>query len=202
MTVLIIVLALACLITFILRLKVGLCLKYINGELTYKYAVGFLRIEEKEEKSKTIKKITDTIQAHVIKPTWKEYKPWVKAILSHWSDVIEMIGRVLTTLTFEKIHLDVEVGGEDPAECAIAYGEACAAVCALTAPIENMFTIKKYKINVNCCYDRKDMKVEFTGAIRLRVYQLISLLFGIAKITARMEQDMNMKTNVKVVKSV
>lgn len=167
-------LIIACVLAVLALLKVGIHVMYQNQKFQVKLLIGKIRVlipkakEEAGEKAAPEKKLSKAAKK-------KGIDPRLRAAINHWQEIFELLGRVLTAPTLDKLKLVVYVGGEDPEACAMLYGRICAAVGGLLAPIENTFEIKKRDIHVYSCFDRDNLMIEAETSITVRIYEVVAL---------------------------
>ena len=89
-----------------------------------------------------------------------ELKPWLQAVQTYWRELLELVGRVLTSPTLDVLKLQILVGGKD-------------------AVVENTFGIRKRQIDVRCCFDRDTLDVTAEAAITIRIYEIFALAFSL-----------------------
>lgn len=112
----------------------------------------------------------------------KTAKSWLPVLRKHWREILGAVGRILKAPTLDLLRLDIAVGDEDPAKCAISYGRICAAVGAGIPVVEGVFHVKKRQINVNCCFDQSGTEIGADVVLTLRVYQIIALATGLLRL--------------------
>ena len=176
---------------FLAMVKVGIQVRYEQNKLylallIFKFRVALIGDEKeknpKKEKTKQEKAGPETAAENAVsekKPGKVLQNPWVRAILDDWRELVELIGRTLTTPTLDVLQMQVWVGGEDAAQCAMTYGRVCAAIGAALPVVENTFGIRRRKINVWCCYDRLHTEISVETAITVRIYEMIALAFAL-----------------------
>ena len=125
---------------FLAMVKVGIQVRYEQNKLylallIFKFRVALIGDEKeknpKKEKTKQEKAGPETAAENAVsekKPGKVLQNPWVRAILDDWRELVELIGRTLTTPTLDVLQMQVWVGGEDAAQCAMTYGRVCAAI--------------------------------------------------------------------------
>lgn len=106
----------------------------------------------------------------------KKKNPWVNALLSCWRELLELVGRVLRMPVVDELDLRVTFGGKDPADSALNYGRACAAVGALLPILHNSTRIQSQ--NVDVVYDEQSDELKFyiRAALVVRIYQIFVLI--------------------------
>ena len=108
-----------------------------------------------------------------------KFKPWIDAALAYWQEILQLIGRVLTSPTLDDLQLEIRVGGGDAEKCAMTYGKICAIVGGVLPVVENTFGIRKRRIEVYPCFDRDDLDIMADVSITLRIYEIFALVFAL-----------------------
>jgi len=110
-----------------------------------------------------------------------------------------LVGRVLTAPTIDILKLYISVGGE-PDECAVRYGQICAGVGALLAPLENTFAVLKRDVGVRCTFGSEKLKIDLETRVTLKIYEVIALLVAGLRLLLCLYREVNM--NKKVVQKL
>lgn len=135
---------------------------------------------KKSKKSKAAKQTPAKAKAEKAKKKGNILQnPWVQAVLEYWSDILELIGRILKSPTLDILRLQIWVGGGDSEKCAMTYGKICALLGGILPAVENTFGIRKRQINVWCCYDRTSIDIEAETAITIRIHEIFALVFAL-----------------------
>ena len=106
-------------------------------------------------------------------------KPWIDALLTYWREILELIGRVLTSPTLDDLQLEIRVGGSDAEACAMTYGRICAIVGGVLPVVENTFGIRKRRIEVYPVFDGDKLEISADVSITLRIYEIFALAFAL-----------------------
>ncbi len=181
-------LVLACL-ALLAAAKVGVHVYYREKKLRLdllisKFRFTLLGRERKkpkgQKKRQTPKEKTQKPKAQKVPKEGKpELKPWLQAVQTYWRELLELVGRVLTSPTLDVLKLQILVGGKDAAACAMTYGRICAAIGCVLPVVENTFGIRKRQIDVRCCFDRDTLDVTAEAAITIRIYEIFALAFSL-----------------------
>lgn len=95
--------------------------------------------------------------------------------------VLKFVGEFFhRTLHIDVLYLKLNMAGDDPADLAINYGRAWAALGNLWPYIDRMFTIKKRDIQVQCDFEGTQTLVNARVDITLSLARLLGLVFGYA----------------------
>lgn len=82
------------------------------------------------------------------------------------------------TLHIDVLYVKLTMAGDDPADLAISYGRAWAALGNLWPYINRMFTIRKRDIQVQCDFEASQSLVNARVDITLNLARLLGLVFG------------------------
>lgn len=93
---------------------------------------------------------------------------------------LEAAGRFQHKLQIDALYLEMQVGGPDPADAALRYGQASAALGALWTPLTQAFRVKDGEARVTMDFDARETTLYGTVALSLKVGQILwlSLYFG------------------------
>lgn len=158
------------------RVKVGIWLCYEKQQLQWKLLLAGLRFFPSGTKKETTDTDPEPSKAAPEKKKKKLFRsPLVSAVMAYWQDILALVGRVLRVPTLDVLFLDIQVGGGDAAQCAMRYGQICAALGVVLPVLENTFTIRKRRIQVQCCYEMASVEPTAEASITLRIYEIIAL---------------------------
>lgn len=197
MKALIIVLALLLVLFLIAMIKLGVSIVYRDNKLSIRIIAAGFRLklgQKKKDKQKRGKKNADPEQKKE-KPKF-EAKPWIRSALNHWTELMAMIGRVLTSPTIEKLRVYISVGDEDPEKCAMDYGRLCAIVGSILAPLENTFKIKKRDVEINNNFFSTKNCLEAEAVLAIRVYAIVALAAAALRIVIRIYREVKYSKKV------
>lgn len=95
--------------------------------------------------------------------------------------VLKFVGEFFhKTMHIDVLYLKLTMAGDDPADLAINYGKAWAALGNLWPYIDRMFTIKKRDIQIQCDFEGSETLVNARVDITLNLARLLGLVFGYA----------------------
>lgn len=95
--------------------------------------------------------------------------------------VLKFVGEFFhKTLHIDVLYLKMTMAGGDPADLAISYGNAWAALGNLWPYIDRMFTIKKRDIQIQCDFESSESLVNARVDITITLARLLGLVFGYA----------------------
>lgn len=122
-------------------------------------------------KEKTDEPVQESSPKAEAKPTggsWKDFLPLVKTALA-------FLGDFRRKIRLDKLECDLVLGGTDPAKLAIDYGRTWAAVGNLVTAMEQVFTIGKRDVQVQCDFTCPQTRVTFRARITISVGRLLGL---------------------------
>lgn len=93
---------------------------------------------------------------------------------------LEAAGCFYRRLRMDELYLEVTAGASDPADAALAYGRACAALGALWEPITRAFHVKAGRGQVRVDFDASATRVYGRASLSIKVGQALwlGLYFG------------------------
>ena len=166
----------AVIVSLILSMKLGVFLKWDGKDIGVKLRVGFLHLSlqskpsEKKVSAEGKKKATTASKK---KPVVKK---WLKALLANWQEVLALVKKVLRAPKLDFLLLRIYVGNQDPEICAMEYGRICGLLGAVLPAVQQVFSVGKQDIDVQCCFDRDQTDVLLEVETTIRVYEAITLL--------------------------
>lgn len=83
------------------------------------------------------------------------------------------VKRIFRKIRFDRVYVDITVGGDDAAKTAISYGAHCAAIDGLTAFLDNTVSFKAEKIGIRADFDLEKSKYYAKGRVKLRLSTLL-----------------------------
>ncbi len=185
----------------LLSMKVGVQLKWESGTALLKVRVGQLRFAlstDKKPKNKKNKK-TESKQtpANEPKKDKSSTKKWIKAFISHWRDVLQLIAKILRSPQIDFMQLRIIVGNKDPEKCAMQYGKLCAGLSAGLPVVEQLLPIKKKDVRVDCDFARAKNDIFAVAEATVRLYEILAIAVAGLLLLVRVYRDV--KTNEKAV---
>lgn len=193
------------------QVKVGVGAEFAQDGLTVKARLGWIKIKvfplAKKEGKKPKKKKKDkkqkksaapaaqpigTSEAETVGETQQAAKKAEKPIGEKIGGaldlakqfvplVLEAAGCFWKKLVMDELELSLTVGGSDPADTAMLYGQANAALAALWEPITNAFHVKDGHAQVRIDFDAPNMTLYGKAALSLKIGQILWLVvyFGV-----------------------
>lgn len=168
MTALIVIGAILLVLFLISRIRVGGWVRYDEDGLVAKGKLGLIRIQLYPPKPKKEP------------PPQAEDHPKKKGgTLSLLKDLIpvacQAVNHLRKKLRVDKLDLWLVLGGEDPAQVAMNYGYANAAVGALIHPLESAFHIKERQLHIAASFARSEPLVTLEAQVTLTIGQALAL---------------------------
>ena len=116
-------------------------------------------------------------------------------------DAVKYFGR---KLQIDTLHLYLLAGSPDPADAAMLYGRATAALGALWYPLTEAFDVKDGHAKVDLDFETQQMTIIGTAALSLKLGQLLwfALYFGGRALCAFLKERSRQKTQRKQRKAV
>lgn len=116
-------------------------------------------------------------------------------------DAVKYFGR---KLQIDTLHLYLLAGSPDPADAAMLYGRATAALGALWYPLTETFDVKDGHAKVDLDFEAQQMTIICTAALSLKLGQLLwfALYFGGRALCAFLKERSRQKTQRKQRKAV
>ena len=182
-----------------LTLKVGVCLKWESGTALLKVRVGQLRFAlstQKKEKHRTNKKAAKQSGGEKKKSS-SPVKKWVKAAISHWREVLQLVGKILRAPQLERLKIHITVGNKDPEKCAMQYGKLCAGLSVGLPMVEQILPIRRKDISVRCNFELAENETCAEAEATVRFYEVFAIVISGLLLLVRIYRSM--KTNEKVV---
>lgn len=189
MTFLKVLLALAVVLFLISRIRLGGIAEYGQAVFSLKIIAGPLRIKlfprpEREGKTKKTKSEKKGKEEQP-KPQGEDGSGKAKFKLPPVGDIVtialEALGELKRKIRLDDITLHLVWASADPADTAIGFGKAQAALGMIWPLIENNFNVKKRDLGVSVDFERSKPDICARGALTMTVGQLVSFAvrFGI-----------------------
>lgn len=90
--------------------------------------------------------------------------------------VLVFLNELRMVIPVRQLQLKVALGGDDPAEVALAYGATWAAVGSLYPLLENFLIIKKRDIDISCDFDSGESSVYAKAVLYMPLHRWVRLL--------------------------
>ena len=106
--------------------------------------------------------------------------------------LMKQLGKLISKVKLEKLHIQYVCVGEDAADTAVKYGMLSAFVYPFVALLESSMNSQKNKLSVilNCDFDKKEADYEFICAVKLRIiYALIVFIKTVVFLTKENQWD-------------
>lgn len=192
-----VVAAIAGVVIFLIYLPVGVRATYDQQGLRTWYTVFSIPVwsfdlTEDEEKPISLNKLlTSTGKTKKQQPESIQKKPKTSDKLSQlWEDVkllLRFYWGLLDIVVLKRLDVRLVMGGDDPLDQAMRYGEACGAVSGIVAVLENILTIANRNISVECDFTADETvltaRLDFTVPLGKVISYLFKFLFDSVKET-------------------
>lgn len=118
--------------------------------------------------------------------------------------LLKAVGYFLKKLQIDTLHLRLTAGSADPADAAMVYGQANAALGALWYPLTDAFDVKDGYAKVELDFASERMKLCAEAALSIKIGQVLWLVvyFGICTLVRFLRERKRQKTNKKMRKAV
>ena len=173
------------------QVKVGVGAEFAQDGLTVRARLGWIKIkvfplpkkEGKEQKKKKKKEKNKSAQdnesnrkkAKAEKPIGEKIGGALDLVKQFLPLALEAAGCFWRKLVMDELELYLTVGGSDPADTAMLYGQANAALAALWEPITNAFHVKDGHAQVRIDFDAPGMTLYGKAALSLKIGQILWL---------------------------
>ena len=126
---------------------------------------------------------------------------YVQSLLPVLLDAVKYFSR---KLQIDKLHMTLIAGSPDPADAAMVYGNASAALGALWYPLVNAFDVKDGYAKVDLDFEAQQMTLCATAALSIKIGQIIwfAVYFGIRALVAFLRERKRQKNDKKLRKAV
>ena len=172
-------------------IPVGVDAAYGEGGVLLSAKIGFFRLQilpAKPKKSKKPKKLKQQKPAASSAPSAAPDAPaepatkkklalpdGLNGILRLVNLALSTLGDLRRKLRVEELTLHVTFAGDDPADAALHYGQAWAAVGALMPALDRLFVIKKRDICPILDYNREQMSVDAHLILTITIGRALAL---------------------------
>ena len=173
-------------------IPVGVDAAYGEGSVLLSAKIGFFRLQilpakpkkpKKPKKSKQQKPAASSAPSAAPDAPTAETAPQKKlALPGGLNGILRLVNLALSTLgdlrrklRVEELTLHVTFAGDDPADAALHYGQAWAAVGALMPALDRLFVIKKRDICPILDYNREQMSVDAHLILTITIGRALAL---------------------------
>lgn len=93
---------------------------------------------------------------------------------------LDAVGSMYSKIRMDTLELELTVGAADPADAAMRYGQASAALGALWEPLTRAFHVKDGRARARVDFDAQEMTVYARASLSLKIGQILwlGLYFG------------------------
>lgn len=109
---------------------------------------------------------------------------------------LDAVKHLYSKIQMDKLELELIVGSADPADAAMAYGQASAALGALWYPLTQAFHVKDGNARVRVDFEAKSMTVYGLAALTIKIGQILwlGIYFGVKALRAFLAVRKRQKT--------
>ena len=190
------ILALVLIVLFLIgQIRIGADVRYGQDGAQVQARAGIFRIalfprkpsEQKKKPSKAEKKTTKI--KSVQKQTGKDKKDGKKLTVDQICDlakqfvplVLEAAGCLWSKLVMDILEISIVIGGNDPADAALSYGQINAALGAVWKPLNEAFHVRNGRGHVEVDFDNPDTTLYVHAALSIKIGQVLwlGIYFGV-----------------------
>ena len=176
------------LIALMLFLPVSVYLQF-KEDFFFKIKFAGIKVYEPKSESEIVKEATEVKKKEdsQLKTTFQKLKEKrgfigaVKEIFLFFKSCLDPFKYLLKTIKFKNVCLDLSVTGEDAAQTAIRYGQACSLVYPTVSFFQSKANVKLKQINVKSEFEQKNSSFSFSMVVSLRIISLIISIFKVYK---------------------
>lgn len=110
---------------------------------------------------------------------------WKRLLREHWREILKEVTSLLHRPHMALFQLEVIAGGADAADCALAYGHACALIGAGLPLLRQAFRVQKESVAVQWNYQQPKTTVFAKTILTLRVFELVQLLLVLTRLMSQ-----------------
>ena len=184
------ILGLVLIVLFLIgQMKVGVGAEFAQEGLTVRARLGWIKIKvfplpkkegngqkKKKRKNKSAQAVeSKQKKAKAEKPVGEKIGGALDLVKQFLPLALEAAGCFWRKLVMDELELCLTVGGSDPADAAMLYGQANAALAALWEPITNAFHVKDGHAQVRIDFDAPGMTLYGKAALSLKIGQILWL---------------------------
>ena len=170
-------------ITALALLPLGISARYDDSGALVCLIAGPVRVKlyPRKKKDKTPQKEKEPEKKAAQKPaqekkqdskaggSWKNFVPLIRVAL-------DFLGDFRRKLRINRLEMKIVLASDDPADLAINYGRAWAALGNLWPRLETLFVIKKRDVQVECDFTADETLVFARGDLTITLVRMVSLV--------------------------
>ncbi len=189
MIALVILVVILLIISLIMILRVGVTVKYIEGEFTLKVIAGPVKLtlfpapekKPKPKEPKKEKKPKEKKKPAEEKPESEKPKQSIPELIDRFvPPVLEALGRFKSKLLINNLTFYYSIAGiNDPYSAALNYGRISAAMASLIPLLENTLNIRKRSIGVNISFETDENKIYVDVTLTIAIWQIIYVALAV-----------------------
>lgn len=108
-------------------------------------------------------------------------------------ELLKSLGKLLKLIKLDKLCVNIAVGAENAALCAVEYGAVCAVVYPFCAAVEGALRVNDMKIDINADYDKSFLDGRLYVKASLTPLLGIVAAFGLVVAVLKLMNDKNTK---------
>ncbi len=167
------------------QIHIGIGAEYTQDGLIVRARLGLIRIKvfplpKKEKKPKKQKpekeKTKKSLKPKDREKTAKEKLEWALELAQEFVPLaLEAAGCFWHKLVVDRLELCLTIGSSDPADTAMLYGQANAALGAIWQPLTQAFHVRDGRAHVQVDFDAQTVSLTGQAALSLKIGQIIWL---------------------------
>lgn len=157
----------------LLQVPVGREIHYSSAGLRQKHIIGFLRLRKKPANKEKTKKLVKAALSVDLNDTVSGTLSQIMLILPV---LCEALGALIRKVRIKTLKLVVVWGADEPADAAIGYGRAQAAIGMIWPLIDHNFKVKKAEFDVGVDYQAKEPLASIDAVLTMPLGQAIAFV--------------------------
>lgn len=176
-TSIIVIAAVAAVIVFLILMRVKVCVGY-SGDFDFAIKYMFLTFGIKNRKkgqAKQVKKVKAKKEnKQPVKFTFEQLRGFIDIFERFYDDAKKVLLKVKKKARIDSLAINLTVGGEDAANVAITYGEACAVIFPAVSALEMLVKVKKKRVFINADFNGA-ANIDFDCCASMRLGGILAL---------------------------
>lgn len=163
-----ILIALAVLIIFLLVSRLKFYVEY-SDKLNYKVKFLFFNFRIKQKKEGK----TTEVEKEPEKISLDKFRTFYNLFNRFWKELKKYIIKFKNKIRIDYLKIILDIGGSDPAQTAIEYGEACAVVFPAVSTIGTIIKIKRRDVHISPKFNGES-NIQFMTCLSIRLVSLLA----------------------------
>ena len=195
------------------QIRIGVGAEYTQDGLTVRARLGALRIkvfplpkkEKKPKKKKPEKKPQNPTKPKGKEKTAQEKLEWILDLAQEFVPLaLEAAGCFWHRLVVDRLELCLTIGSSDPADTAMLYGQANAALGVIWQPLTQAFHVREGRAHVQVDFEAQTVSLTGQTALSLKLGQILwlGLHFGVKALARFLQVRKHQKAKQQVRKAV